>query len=518
MTLIIDTTRISQFQEYFAARALCEAGTVLSGSPPWKWPVWWSNALSLGAEMGDDFRRGLLRAAVRVAGDTLDLSSGQLDGQDRKTTLRVVTELMPVLKGITLSKNDIQDEGAIAISESLMTNKTLETLRLVECGIGLAGGIALASALEVNPVLTSLSLADNNLTGREQYIRPTEIQGKSMVVGAKVIYRGRERTILRIHRGYNTDEIRRLELEFDLSGIEAIAAALAGSSVALKKLLLGENSIGDQGAIALSQSLQNNTTLEELALNSNGICVEGVKALASALGTSTVLASLDISSNSIGSPDESGIQAIAVALAGSSVMTACTLIKNDLDIESAKMLAKIGTEKGIMLSGMKRDQTKASFRQRGLKSADGILIASDLPFMAVLTTIECAFRAQNSALKHANCASTSAHTGVYNCPKPPNHRFCPMRPVFRVMAVGGWFWGACLLGVIVHTPPFPDNHPPSTFPDTDQTDPMTSPLPLAVCDSTASTMTPSQSWSAPPSSAPPRSSSSSEAVVKAECP
>ena len=54
MTLIIDTTRISQFQEYFAARALCEAGTVLSGSPPWKWPVWWSNALSLGAEMGDD--------------------------------------------------------------------------------------------------------------------------------------------------------------------------------------------------------------------------------------------------------------------------------------------------------------------------------------------------------------------------------------------------------------------------------------------------------------------------------
>ena len=93
--MIIGSTRILQFQEYFAARALCEAGTVLSGSPPWQWPAWWSNALSLGAEMGDDFHLGLLRAAG-VAGGTLDLSNGQLGG-DRKTALRVVVELTAVL-------------------------------------------------------------------------------------------------------------------------------------------------------------------------------------------------------------------------------------------------------------------------------------------------------------------------------------------------------------------------------------------------------------------------------------
>ena len=40
------------------------------------------------------------------------------------------------------------------------------------------------------------------------------------------------------------------------------------------------------------------------------------------------------------------------------VLTACTLIKNNLDVESATMLAKIGTEKRIMLSGMKLDQTE----------------------------------------------------------------------------------------------------------------------------------------------------------------
>ena len=61
------------FQEYFAARALCEEGTVLSGAPPWQWPVWWSNALAIGEGMGDKFGKGLLRAAG-VTGGALDLS------------------------------------------------------------------------------------------------------------------------------------------------------------------------------------------------------------------------------------------------------------------------------------------------------------------------------------------------------------------------------------------------------------------------------------------------------------
>ena len=79
---------------------------------------------------------------------------------------------------------------------------------------------------------------------------------------------------------------------------------------------------------------------------------------------------------------------IASDLRVTAVMTACTLIKNNLDIESAAMLAKIATEKRIMLSGMKQDRTEASYYNQGLKPADAILIASDLPFMAVLTSLD----------------------------------------------------------------------------------------------------------------------------------
>ena len=70
------------FQEYFAARALCD-GTRLSGAPPWQWPAWWANTLSLGEEM-DGFGEGLLRSAG-VTGGSLDLSR-KLAG-DRTTAL-----------------------------------------------------------------------------------------------------------------------------------------------------------------------------------------------------------------------------------------------------------------------------------------------------------------------------------------------------------------------------------------------------------------------------------------------
>ena len=42
------------------------------------------------------------------------------------------------------------------------------------------------------------------------------------------------------------------------------------------------------------------------------------------------------------------------------------------------MFAKIGTEKGRMLFGIKRDQEEADFRNQGLGPGDAILLANDL--------------------------------------------------------------------------------------------------------------------------------------------
>ncbi|KOO26689.1 hypothetical protein Ctob_009175 [Chrysochromulina tobinii] len=78
---------------------------------------------------------------------------------------------------------------------------------------------------------------------------------------------------------------------------------------------------------------------------------------------------------------------VASLLPVTSVLKNCNLLQNRFDVELAKKLAKIGMEKGIMLSGMTRDQTEANFSRQNLQSADAILIASDLQLMAVVTAL-----------------------------------------------------------------------------------------------------------------------------------
>ena len=59
---------------------------------------------------------------------------------------------------------------------------------------------------------------------------------------------------------------------------------------------------------------------------------------------------------------------------------------NNLDSESATMLAKVADEKRIMFFGIKHDQTEVDFSRRGLGSVEAILIASDLVVSEVSLT------------------------------------------------------------------------------------------------------------------------------------
>jgi hypothetical protein len=79
---------------------------------------------------------------------------------------------------------------------------------------------------------------------------------------------------------------------------------------------------------------------------------------------------------------------VAYLIPATKMLKNCNLLKNRFDVESATKLAKIGTEKGIMLSGMTRDQTAANLLHQNFQAADVILIASDLKFMAVLTELK----------------------------------------------------------------------------------------------------------------------------------
>ena len=85
-----------------------------------------------------------------------------------------------------------------------------------------------------------------------------------------------------------------------------------------------------------------------------------------------------------------GITAIADALRVSASLTVTDLRYNDLDTESATMLANIAKEKQISLCGITPEQTESNMQGgpgKRMTPADAILLTADLAVRASLTQV-----------------------------------------------------------------------------------------------------------------------------------
>jgi hypothetical protein len=128
--------------------------------------------------------------------------------------------------------------------------------------------------------------------------------------------------------------------------------------------------------------------LTMLSLTKNRLGEEGTKAICEALEQNTTLKELDISGGYDGNIGGSaGAKHVAKMLGVNSALTVTSLLGNDLDAESAKMLAEVAKQKGISLCGIQRDQTTADFSNKCLKLPDAILLASDLSQAVVTGTL-----------------------------------------------------------------------------------------------------------------------------------
>ena len=202
--------------------------------------------------------------------------------------------------------------------------------------------------------------------------------------------------------------------------VDALAQVLSNVTGALKVLNLQQSSIGKEGAVALGEGLKASSTLAECNLRSSldiqsaqalaeiakqkRILMSGIRhnqarasfrrdrclgpadaiLVASDLAVSESLTSVDICACNIGSE---GADAIAEALGRSQAVTECNLRGNNLDIQSAMLLAKVGTERRIMLSGLKHDQTEADLSEQSLQPCDAVLLASDLAVNGTVATL-----------------------------------------------------------------------------------------------------------------------------------
>jgi Ran GTPase-activating protein (RanGAP) involved in mRNA processing and transport len=119
-------------------------------------------------------------------------------------------------------------------------------------------------------------------------------------------------------------------------GAAALATALDYNKT-LVELDLTNNAIGDNGSIALADTLQNNRNhLEVLILGNNGIASIGAQALATALHHNVFLVHLDISSNNL---EDIGTTAIASALRYNTKLKKLNLRRCQITSSGAKELA-----------------------------------------------------------------------------------------------------------------------------------------------------------------------------------
>jgi len=300
------------FQEYFAVNAICSGKYRLpEGSPPpWQWPAFWANAVTLGSEMGDAFGKGLKQTAG--AGDELDLSQ-KLIGGDRPTMVAAVAELMRGLASLSLRENKLTDGEGLQVFATLQTNTTLAQLDLGGNQLGAESGKAMVEALQTNTTLTQLSLKSNKLG---------DAGGCALAVALK-----KNTTLAQLDLGGN---------ELGAESGKAVVEALM-TNTTLKQLSLKSNKLGDAGGCALAVALKKNTTLAQLDLGGNELGAESGKAVVEALMTNTTLKQLSLNNNKLG---DAGGCALAVALKKNTTLAQLDLGGNELGAESGKAVVE----------------------------------------------------------------------------------------------------------------------------------------------------------------------------------
>ena len=236
-----------------------------------------AGATSLGAAL-------VAAAAARRGGSMreLQVDNAHIGAAGAQALLRAVTCAGAPFNCLILSRNS--DLPGTALSPLVAAPALrLHVLDLTECsGLGVAGGEALAKALVSAhlPRLKCLRLDGCSLRNA----------GVSHIAGALTAPGAASLEVLLLS-----------DNQAGVAAARALGAALGapGGACALRELSLRNNSLGNEGVMALAAALAVNARLENLELAEVGVRVAGVEALCDALVSNgaSALRSLNISSN-----------------------------------------------------------------------------------------------------------------------------------------------------------------------------------------------------------------------------
>jgi len=245
---------------------------------------------------------------------TLDLSGNKRGGVDLATALASVLPSLRSLQCLFLNNTSIGPRGTKTLLSTIAKHQremNLRELHLAGCRVGFFGAKAV-QAIGLPPSLEVLNLGNNAITNdgvwqlssvvasleklRVLNLSSNQLGDDSASELARTCLPALSRSLITLDLSGNKD--------IGDNGAEVLAESLRRSSdtVALCKLILTYNSIGNVGASALGALLGECSVvgLVELDLNGNKVGDEGAVALAKGIETNTLLTHLNLKANNIG--------------------------------------------------------------------------------------------------------------------------------------------------------------------------------------------------------------------------
>ncbi|KAJ8603909.1 hypothetical protein CTAYLR_009709 [Chrysophaeum taylorii] len=220
---------------------------------------------------------------VRNGTTAAAFSRCSLLGPAKTALARAVAEnVVPGLSTVTIDGSYVGDAGGLEFAAALRTT-SVTSLSLTANDIGNEGAVAIAAALETNTLLRVLDLSDNNLRARAaaSFARMLSVNS----------------TLRALHLSQNpfggaprlldaAGSCRLSALSLAVTGIADVGAAKIAAALrvtsSLEWLNVSGNNITNHGALEIAKALAENTTLRHLALQGNVLTMRGGRALAAA--------------------------------------------------------------------------------------------------------------------------------------------------------------------------------------------------------------------------------------------
>lgn len=286
---------------------------------------------------------------------SLGLRDNDVGAEGMKALAQALVQPTCALSDIQLKGNQINPQGAAYLAQALYKNQSLKVLELQSNAIGPAGVQALCTALQQNRSVHALNFNDNELgCDGAAFVATLLMKNPSITTLGLANNRIRKKgaTALAASLG-PLSELSKLNSAND-SGSPVLLNPPSFEQpnsldlhllVAVTGLDLGNNELGNSGAVALAQSLKHNTVLTSLDLRSCEIHLKGILALAEMASFNTTLRHLDLGSNYA---KNAGAQAFAKVLSQNKSLTRLCLTDNQIYHEGGEALA-IGLQSNYTL-------------------------------------------------------------------------------------------------------------------------------------------------------------------------